>query len=66
MYSLNVRLRNLDGTLARNLTNPTTVTFYKKPREGKELERILDNALQKRSENQDQKIATATDEFPRV
>ncbi len=66
MYSLNVRLRNLDGTLARNLTNPTTVTFYKKPREGKELERILDNALQRRSENQDQKIAMGTSEFPRV
>ena len=66
LYSMNVRLRNLDGTLAKNLKNPTTVTFYKKPREGKELERVLDRALQSRSENQDQKIATRTDEFPRV
>ena len=66
LYSMNVRLRNLDGTLAKNLKNPTTVTFYKKPREGKELERVLDRALQSRSENQDQKIATRTDAFPRV
>ncbi len=66
VYSMNVRLRNLNGTLAKNLKNPTTVTFYKKPREGKELERILDRALQSRSENQDQKIATGGDQFPRV
>ena len=66
LYSMNVRLRNLDGTLAKNLKNPTTVTFYKKPREGKELERVMNRALQSRSENQDQKIASRTDAFPRV
>ncbi len=66
LYSITVRLRNLDGTLAKNLKNPTTLTFYKKPHEGKAFEKLIDRALQTRSEGQDQKLATLTDQFPRV
>jgi len=66
LYSITVRLRNLDGTLAKNLKNPTTLTFYKKPHEGAAFEKLIDRALQKRSENQDQQLATLTDQFPRV
>ena len=66
LYSITVRLRNLDGTLAKNLKNPTTLTFYKKPHEGRAFEKLIDRALQSRSENQDQQLATLTDQFPRV
>ncbi len=66
LYSLTCRLRNLDGTLASNLTNPTTLTFYKNERPDKAMEKTLERALQTRSEKQDQRISTNTNNFPRV
>ena len=66
LYSLTCRLRNLDGTLASNLTNPTTLTFYKNERPDKAMEKTLERALQERSEKQDQRISTNTNNFPRV
>ena len=58
--------RNFIITLDKNLRNATTLTFYKKPHEGAAFEKLIDRALQKRSENQDQQLATLTDQFPRV
>ena len=66
VYSMTARIRNLDGRLASNLRNPTTITFYKKEREGKALENALRRNDQRRSEAQDQMISTRTDNFPRV
>ena len=63
---MTARIRNLDGRLASNLRNPTTITFYKKEREGKALESALRRNDQRRSEAQDQMISTRTDNFPRV
>jgi len=66
LYSMNVRVRSLDGKLVTGLKNPTTVTFYKKPREGLALEKALSRMLQKRSEKQDQAISMRTEGFPMV
>ncbi len=64
LYSMTARIRNLDGTLANNLKNPTTITFYKKPRESRTLEEALNRANQRRSEKQDQNISMRINDFP--
>ena len=66
LYSLSCRLRNLDGSLASNLTNPTTITFYKNERPEKSMEKTMERVLQNRSEIQDHKISTNTNNYPRV
>ena len=61
IYTMTARIRNLDGTLAKNLSNPTTITFYKKQREGKAMEDAIRNM---RSEKQDNNISMRTNDFP--
>lgn len=64
VYSLTCRLRNMNGTLVDNLINPTTITIYKTESQESKLASVM--LERKRQERQDEKISTASNNYPLI
>ena len=63
-YTLSCRLRNLNGRLIGNLINPTTLTIYKSASSESKMASII--LERKRQERQDEKISTASNNYPLI
>jgi hypothetical protein len=70
LYSLTASLRLMNGTLANDLLNPTTMTLLHKESEENKQTRILEKALSRiqgfQSDVQQNQISTMGNQFPRV